>query len=308
MNSKSKKYAKYHFILIWLGIGLVYFLTSTNFSKVNITKDYSCYLKPSTDKVDGGTSWTNINKENGGICFDYMLTEKARYPFAGVKLSPRKGNFQFSGYDYLEYKLKPDTAKTIHVFIYFMFNDSVELKVRSEINTKLGQTIYQVPLNSFDFPSWYLKGKNLSRNEFEDLTINEGHALRIGHNIFLPRNKQETICVQSIHLGAYNGMPVFISMLIFVLGSGAHFLAKKLKNVRIEISYKPAEVNSIDYDKIEQKEIESIIKVIGEHYMNSSLTLRTIRKLVKIPENKVSLLIRNELRQCKNTHNSTVTF
>lgn len=281
------------FYILWFMLGLGYFLTSTNFTKTAVIKTFNCTVEPYTDSIDGGNSKSEIHLQNESFCYKYTLGSQVRFPFTGVQIQPHKP-IDLDDFDYIEYTLLPDSSKSIHTFIYFTYKESRELSIRSELNTKPDKTIYTLPIESFDFPSWYLKGKQINRNEFENFNIQFANSFRLGHDIFVSRDTEDLICVESVKLGVYNSNQIIISILIVVVGFLGQFLFKRLKNVKIEISYKPVEVKQIDYESIEQKEIRSIIAYINENYMNSEITLRSIRKAVKIPENKISLLIRKE--------------
>lgn len=246
-----------------------------------------------TDVKDGGKSTSRIFKQAQGFCYNYELQPVAQFPFAGVKLSPSK-TLDVSEYDYISCYWEVDTIKTIHVLIYFNFEDEGELFVMSEINAKPGKTEYFVPLKSFDFPSWFLKNRNMSRTKLEKLSLNKINSLRFSNNIFQPINKRDQICIEALQLGSYNTLQSSIALLIFAIGVLSQYLTRKLKNIKIEITYKPTDVKPLGTKDTTQQDIEHIISFINQNYMSSSLTLRMIRKGVGIPENKISLLLKKE--------------
>jgi AraC-like DNA-binding protein len=274
-------------------VTLTYFLISTDFEKVGVINTYDPILSEFTDAKDGGGSISRIIEKGDDFCYKYELKPTTQFPFAGVTISPKR-ELDISDFDYLECNWEVDTIKTIHVLIYFDFEQYEELFVLGEINAKPGRSQYQIPINSFDFPSWALKNRNISRTDLERLEITKINSIRFSNDIFQKVNQKDEICIKALQLGQYNHNQILIAIGLFVLGVFGHILVRKLKNVKIEISYKPAEVDSIQQKNIEQQETQEIINYINQNYTNSSLTLRSIRKAIKIPENKISLLIKKE--------------
>lgn len=265
-----------------------------DFSNLEILKDQQISI---TNYDDGGTignSHSTLQKNDSSVCFTYTLGNKSPYPFAGIKINNPNG-FDFSTKT-ITLNLQNTQSRRLHFFFAIQINDSLDCTFRHPIVCHPNQQKYTLYTQDFIIPTWWYRQKNLSEETIPPIDFSRGMSIMIENNIMQERGQEDQICIQSINIAGNNntiflsgGLSLFFfNLILFLL---PYLLKKKKQEVVIE--YKAQDINEVEPIELEKEELAQVVTYINQHYDNPELTLKVIKKEVRIHENKISSLIKS---------------
>lgn len=263
-----------------------------NFSEELVFQDESLQFKSYQDSSNGGTSTCSVYKSDKGICYDYTLGGKAKYPFAGLIIS-KDTFYDLSDFDFIEISISAEQASKINAYFMVESLKGNEIKKRVLIETNPQKSAYTFDLDDFNVPKWHVINAKLSQEELNNVDLGKVTSFCFSNDVKSPLGKPTTICVEKIRLYPSNTNISFFAGLSLLFLNGIYFLVLKGLNKKLEINYKPTHVNRSNVQEMLDSETDVIVEYINNNYTNPELSLRLIRKTVKIPENKISQLLKD---------------
>lgn len=267
-----------------------------HFTKVDILHLNDVKVSSYTDRDEKGNSvCTVVKNQDHSITYRYTIKEGATYPNAGLLLSTQS-RFDASSFSHVVIEvLHPKTGR-----FHFFYNIEVQgkiLKYRAEIETNPHQSTYDLILDQFKVPSWYIKNQKIETKLLSGANRKAITCFSLSHDLRVPQNEEDQIDIASIMFYHSNTNVYLIGAILWGVGIGAMFLFFSYTSPK-EIKYIPVENTTITTpaSEISQLEIEQITAFIAAHYHEAELSLRMMRKALKIPENKISTLIKSEYK------------
>ncbi len=263
-----------------------------DFSKIEILEEDNISIVNYDDGGTIGNSSSELIKNDHSLCFNYTLGKKSPYPFAGIRIDPKnKINFEQKN---ITVNIPSKKSKRLHIFFALQLNDTLRCTFRHPIVINPQQDIYVLQSENFDIPTWWYKQKNISEDQLPEIDFSQGVSIMIENNVLQEKETQDQICIQSIQISG-NNQQVYImgglSLIIFNLV--IFFIPLLPKKKKVVIEYKAQEINEVDPIDVEKEELSQIISYINQHYDNPELNLKLMKKELKIHENKISTLIKD---------------
>ncbi len=265
-----------------------------DFSNVDVFNEKNISI---TNYDDGGTignSFSSLSQSSKQVCFTYTLGNKSPHPFAGVKIN-KEGYFNLEN-KIINLNLPSSANKRLHIFFTIELTDSVTCTFRHPIVCHAGKNNYIFNTKDFTVPSWWYKRNNILEDELPNIDFSKGVSIIVENNVMQERGKSDQICIQSIQIVGNNGLLWIVSgLFLFLFNLLIFILPYFSKNNRQEviIEYKAQEINEVKPIDLEKEELAQITTYINQHYDNPELTLKVIKKALRIHENKISALIKD---------------
>lgn len=275
--------------LILISIGCLFL----NYDEFNVIKQGSFIVQTYQDKDADGSSECKISRADSTICFDYTLTDAAKYPYAGINITAEK-HFNLDLYDAIELNISSDKKRRIHVFYTLDTLKEKFLKFRYSLELNPDQQHYTIPIHDFNVPIWWLQSKNISETDIAEADLSTVKSISFSNDLFAEKNKNDSICLSEIKYINQNQSVYWFTSIGLILSNLFLFLLLRKRKLTHVIEYQASEVKEIDHQSILEKETQQIVNFISKNYNNSELNLRLIRKAVKIPENKISKLLKDK--------------
>ncbi len=225
------------------------------------------------------------------VCLSYTLGNKGPHPFAGIKID-FKNPLDLSSKEKITLAIKSDSKRRIHLFYNSLTSTGLSQVYRLGLDIKPNQSKYFVNLNDFKTPTWWFKKNQISEEENQTNGLSEVVTICIENDIWSQLNTEDQICIQELKCSANNEKVMLWTLVILIFSNGGLFLYQKLSSQQSKvISYQAVEVEE---STIETDEKSDIINYISKNYTDPELTLKKIRQDLKIPENKISAIIKDE--------------
>ena len=273
---------------------MVWFVVPMDFSKTEIIKNDKVQLVNYDDGETIGNSTSILTETNGQTCLEYTLGSEAPYPFAGIEIKHQQ-YFNLEKRDLLKIKLEVSQKRRFHIFYGIKTPSGLVQKFMRSLDCHPNQTEYELKLKNFVTPTWWFKNNKVSEDNFNEIDLTKIQCFWIENDVWSERNKADSFCLQKFYATTDNFHPLlwFLGLTIGINGLfwGFNFLYES----RRKIEYKPIEVDSINSEQVLEEEALLILDYISQNYHNPDLSLKSIRKQLKIPENKISKLIRTHL-------------
>lgn len=285
---KNKKLI-YHSIVTFLTIVFsVFFL---DYSEVDILNQKGLKIINYDDGETIGNSESELSIKKDSISLRYTLGEKAPYPFAGIEVEPLK-EIDLSGKDFLVLELKVKQKGRMHIFFTTKTHSELNQKFMLALDCSPEQVRYKLSFEDFITPTWWYKNNKVTELEYKDYDLSRVVGFYIENDVWVQKRVEHSFAVTSLK-SLSNNAPIYFwcSMCSFLLNLVGIIGFRLTTKKKVEVNYK-----AIDYEEKEVVESDLLVVVdyINSNYQNPELTLKLIRNVLKIPENKISSLIKEE--------------
>ncbi len=261
-----------------------------NFNELSIQSENSVYTSYD-DSQTYGASTCILSDTSENICYSYTLRKKADYPFAGLTIKA-KLFYDLSSFNTLRIHVLSPKKRRIHVFYALHTKDKKFLKFRASVECNPNQEVYEIPLNEFKNPTWWIKSQRLSKKDILSADLSKVESISFSNDLFSKFDNEYQICLKTIKLNHNNTIGISILTLVILLLNSFLYLIYRTKKDEIIIQYKASSETVFDQENMLNAETDQVVHFISENYNDSELSLRLIRKSLKIPENKISLLLK----------------
>ncbi|HRX15762.1 MAG TPA: AraC family transcriptional regulator [Spirochaetota bacterium] len=264
------------------------------FPAVNTVISFYC------DQLNKGNTEIHYAESNDKhALITYTPREGFVTPYAGIGFTTRHRNalWDASEYDYINIQVETTRSRALRLFIYTHI-DGISKKgnVHSylfnlqEIPVWKQEKNYQIKLTEFNVPEWWYNMNNIVPNDekvYRDYS--KTRSIEIQNGTIAQLDSKDTIVVKRIFFSRskkniliYWFAANFIYLLIFL---SIQYFRKKMD--------RPAAAKRNVSEK-EREELEKITDYIGNHYMDSSLTVNMVSQATEVSAYKVSILLKEE--------------
>jgi AraC-like DNA-binding protein len=293
------------FLASLLFIFLCYFLINYTTPR-DILVDQDFVIETFTDSWNKGSSVAKIeNRSSNEIEYSYVLRAGVLFPYAGLLIEKRDSTYLNLTNKSLRLKICTDKKQRLPIRI---FNYQEGLSDIKNVNTyRLFEKVYpidsgynelEISFNEFtNTPEWWYTTNKFKETDTKE--IDHAHAKHI--SIFsdpeIPTNIKRRFTINKLELsGDYS--KVYLAMGLFATAAAFIFLLAQtyifLQKRRIHLSVKYS--NDFEFGKIETKNQETLIRnYFSEHYSNSELKAADLAEHLKVPEYKISELLKENV-------------
>jgi AraC-like DNA-binding protein len=261
-----------------------------DFKTLEVLDHKPASIKAYTDQNAEGKSTCALGK-GPQLQYHYVIREGATYPNAGM-IMEFDSVIDASSFTHVKINFKNPEQKRLHFFYMVKSNDKV-FKFRSEIETEPDMYLYTLPLEQFQIPSWYIKDQKLTNEEIAQAGRAQVFAFSMSHDLRIAFEEEDSVCIESIELYHENGPTYVITLILFGVGSIGLFVFFQFRQKK-EIVYTPVTVEEPQEAPAIKSDLDEVVDYIAAHYQDPELSLAGIRKALKIPENKISTLIKEQ--------------
>lgn len=293
------------FLASLLVIFLCYFLLNYTTPR-NMLVDQEFVIETFTDSWNKGSSFARIeNRSADEIVYSYVLQKGILYPYAGLLIENRDSTYLNLTNKTLSVKIYTDKKQRLPIRI---FNYQEGLSDIQNVNTyRLFEKVYpidsgynelEISFNDFtNTPEWWY-----TTNKFKETDTKEIDHAHVKHvSLFsdpeIPTNIKRRFTINKLQLrGDYS--KVYFAMGLFATTAAFIFLLAQtyifLQNRRIHLSVKYS--NDFEFGKKEKINKEILIRnYFSEHYSNSELKAADLAEHLKVPEYKISELLKENV-------------
>ncbi len=264
-----------------------------DFLTVDVLKKKDRSVIHYTDNNDTIKSISTITKTDSSLFLSYTLNKKVLNPYVGISIK-NKEQFDFENKEII-LEFSSDKSQRFHVFLDIQFNDTLNCTLRHPITVIPTQKIYKLQTSDFIIPPWWYKRHKISQNLLKTLDFKKGQRIIFEFGWHQGKGVYREISINSIQISSNNKLIYFISSILLFLLQLVIFLPPTLKKKKeVVIDYQAQETTEEVTTEI--SEVTQLIKYIGKHYDNPKLSLKLIKKDLKIHENKISPLIKSHLQ------------
>jgi AraC-like DNA-binding protein len=252
-----------------------------------------------SDKSDNeGNSSLESNLVNGQLKVDYTLREGYEWPFAGIRMRPKK-SLDLSEYD--DVIMTINVKKEQHAIASF-WSDSVIINGDTTgeqphfygIKFTPSQKTYKIPFSSFSTPAWWLVERDIELNNLPSNSMKQVTAIDIRSGYAQLAGLESSFTIEQIKLLKKN-RSLYLIMLTLLIGAILDlWLRKRWKEglkKRLVVPLKDLKINTMSISHIDR-----VISVIGEECVDSELTVFKVGQQCKISELDVSKSIKNRFK------------
>lgn len=261
-----------------------------SFHEINLLNHQKFTISNYDDGETTGNSTSTLSKGEE-LCLKYTLGHEGPHPFAGIKIEFNEP-IDLSSKEKVTVIINSETKRRIHLFYNSLTSTGLNQVYRLGLDIKPNQSKYFVNLNDFKTPTWWFKKNQVSEEENQTNDLSEVVTICIENDIWSQLNTEDQICIQELKCSANNGKVMLWTLVILILSNGGLFLYQKLSSQQSKIvSYQAIEVEEAN---IETDDKADIINYISKNYSDPELSLKKLRQDLKIPENKISIIIKDE--------------
>ena len=288
---------KISYSIIGNGFLLILFYSLSDFNKEEILITKNRIIEVYDDSHNGlGNSKSALNIEKDQVCYSYTLGNKIQYPFVGIKIS-NKTLYDFRDKNFININIHVNEKKIIHVYYGTNYLPNNPRVFSTSLECVPNKNTYQLAINTFTTPSWWFKNNKVTESSLPKPDLSNIHFIDIQNDILIEKGTQDKICISSITLSKDNNWLIIIILLIIIFYNAFLFIGQKLFIKRkILVEFKSIEFENIEENDYSTEDVNNIINFISTHYENPELALKMIRKSLKITENRISLLLKNEFQ------------
>lgn len=284
------KYMPFYVLCITAIIGAFLF---SDFNKKELTHKKDVNVESFDDQFLGGNSTCKLISDSLTYKFKYTVKEGIDFPFAGMNIR-FDSLVEIDNKDVLEFGITSEEEGKIVVGLQTKTFQGNELLINCKVVCDIGFNRFSLPLSNFSPPDWWVKERKPS-----DPILKEQpefiQVISFSNNVSVPKNQEDIIGVKGILLKSSNFTSKMILLLSFSLMLGWFVVLKvREKSIkRVEVVYQSVDSSKVRVVDLENKKLNEIVEFIGENYHNPKLTLRLIRKSVKITEKNISQIIKS---------------
>lgn len=271
--------------------GLSFFFMRFEEKKLNISDTLKVITYTDTEEI-GGSSRCEYEIKNEMLTYQYQLGKGASYSYAGINLLIDPF-IPLDGRDLIHFKLQTEKKAKIHLSLLLANNHNDSIWIEVPFFAEKGENQCTVNISDCIVPNWWI----IQVNPPDELSQNwPNNIKKVGftHNILSPIGIKDFVNIGDITFAYSNNLAkriLYIGLLFEILFIVLYeFLISQKKQVVINYkSLDHAVIEPIDLSNINLKEV---VDFISNNYQDSELSLKTIRNKVKITENVISKLIR----------------
>lgn len=245
------------------------------------------------DKFFGGNSNCKIISESPSVIFQYEIKEGIDFPFAGTDLT-FDSLVEIGSFDLLKLSLKSNNLGKLSITFLANSSTGTEIRMGASVFCNKGENTLYIPLEDFKIPNWWLKDKKLD-GSIINAKPEKIKLISVSHNGMIDFGKTDEIEIKSVSLDSSNWIAK--SILIGGLATATFLMLltylKKRFGKEITMEYQPVNSRKIEPLDTSGKDLKDIVDFISTNYNEPKLTLRMIRKKVKVTENKISQIIKS---------------
>lgn len=262
-----------------------------NFEQINVLEFPKTKVEAYKDLDIGGTSICSSTFVNQQFCYSYKLGSEAKYPYAGVSIS-KDSLYDLSESDFIEIVIRNPIKRRFHVYFSLNSINGNKLKFRTLVETSSDRKVYKLNIKDFAVPTWHIRDQNISEDEILKADLSKVLTFSFSNDVLSKIDVEDSFCIAGISLYSSN-KDVFLIGVSLIFGFNLlWFLILRGRNKKLEINYIPTKVPIPDPQDLLEKDTNEIVAYISKNYTNPDLNLRMIRKSLRIPENKISQLLK----------------
>ncbi len=263
-----------------------------DFSEVEILHSKMIEMTKYDDGETIGNSTSELSYNDKEVCLEYLLTSKAPYPFAGIELK-HQSCFELVARDKLNIEIEVSKKRRLHVFYGMQTESGLIQKFMSSLDCYPDQSDYELTLNDFVTPTWWFRNNKVSESDYNEIDLSKIKYIWVENDVWSERNKSDGFCIKKLYATTDNLLLLYWLVGLAVVVNSFIWSFYYILRARKKIEYTPIQV--VDNEENLEDEALLILEYINQNYQDVDLSLKSIRKKLKIPENKISKLIKSHL-------------
>ncbi len=290
MWNKLNNKLTYHIIVTILFLVVVFIFVDYN--EVDIFNQEGLKISNYDDGETIGNSKSELINGVDGVSLEYVLGDKAPYPFAGFKLSP-SGSIDLSHKDFIEVELDVSRKGRMHVFFSTKTHSDLTQKFMIALDCTPEQKLYRLSFKEFVTPTWWYKNNKVSQSDYNAYDLSRVVSLCVENDVWVQKETKHSFTLKGLK-SLVNNKPVYCWGIccLLMLNLIGLLLFRLNRKKKVEINYKAIDYKKTDY--LTKSDLSEVIDYINLNYNNPDLTLKVMKSELKIPENKISALIKDE--------------
>lgn len=247
-----------------------------------------------SDDYNGGKSNFDLSyPSDDHLLFTYELDSAYEYPYAGISLEQKRDFMNIADYDKMLIQMEAGQGKNfpVNLLVYCDgFTDTTKhltyKNLTSNIEYEKGKEWYEISLQKFQVPHWWLKMHNMKDQKDFYCNLNQTQSINIQSCNIISNYQKDYIRLKYLAFKKVNYLPlIVVSILIVIAGAGIWFYYLKNKK-KLTITYKAVESRS-------ESDSDKLINYIADNYNNPDLTIKLIQKELGLNYSKISEQIRS---------------
>lgn len=270
--------------LVFLLSVFIFILTYFVFYKVediSVFPSEHFYYGAYNDSANNGNSKIlsqNITDSVAQIYFE--LKEGFMNPYVGINIKPKE-QFVVDITMYNKLLIDVKSSKDNSVGLYIFSQDTskkngINLNYYYSLPLKQKKGQYEIDLDKFKVPDWWMVNLKLNSEEVEEKTLEFFTSINVASDYYSLIDQKNTLEIYSFVFFRDNKKLFVLFSILLMIELAVFFLIEYLKKrkakKKVVVSYKPVEHN------VENKGFKDCIQYINNHYNESELTLEQVAK------------------------------
>lgn len=287
-------------VIISLFLGILVYIYSLTISDLTFFPNNDYLLNVYNDSANGGNSQIISNEVTDSLFkIGFELKNAIGNPYVGIGIARKDlGTFNISKYNQFEIKAKGHHVNGLGIAIYTSNPNPVknpnltEILVYSTFHINSEKNSYNIKLNHFKSPDWWIEFNNVN----DDIKPDFKNVKNINiSNAFSPDfEKTKTVEIYSVSFSRNNKTLLFqilvvefiIVIMVLVIYISVERSRKRKKTVTI--TYKPVE------SELKKMSKSDFMDYINNHFHNSQLTLDIVASETGISQRKIASNIQEQ--------------
>lgn len=246
------------------------------------------------DRSEDASKAELIYHDLDSFSFRYTKSTKKEKSFSGFYFPLEDIEIDFSNYDIIEIGINTNLARRIPINLSVQNKKETHQYIRQFIEIRKGQTLYNLPLNTFFTPSSWYNTNKVSQAEIPQQDLSLVEAISFESCQLLEAGIEDKFTINHLYLKKDLTLLYFIIILTtLVLIVVYKFIFDNPLKFTPQVVHVP--IQQTQFEKTEKLGYK-IIAFLGEHYSNPDFTLSNLTKEFRKNTNEISKIIREETK------------
>ena len=242
---------------------------------------------------------SNFSIKDSIVKLEYSLDYNCQDPYVGFEIYSKDYSDMYtdiSNYDFIQFKIDD---KSDNFILYLMFfkdgfsnhdDESTYITLEKRVNLKKGEKNYQIALNDFLLPNWWLSKNHTSLDKIGEIDFSKLICIAFESPRDILENHSLRIAVKDIYFKKEN-RTILLFLLLSIL------IAIFLSLIRYYINLKKEYENNYEINYTKQnlsnysdEEIKKVTEYLGKNFSNRALSLNLIHRDTGVMPRKISQL------------------
>ncbi len=304
MKKKNTKLAKNALLFLPIPLIILSCIIYIFYSDLTILPSQNSQLTFSTydDRVESGGKSTVNNQaiENKTVSVNFTLRKGYPFPFAGCQFRVDSVShlLNLNPYKWMILEIDPSaTTSNVHIILKENIKDFTTTTPLSErfhtydLVLKPNQTSYKIPMDEFINPFWWYVHNSKSSKDLPDASKGRIAGINFESGSMLEINKTYNLKLNKIQFKK-GPLLLYITIVFSIVYTCVLLTVYSLKK-RLLISQPVLfHHDHLNIPNQSAENLNTIIKYIGSHYMEMSLSIQTVAKNTGIASEKITKTIK----------------